>query len=219
MKIILCAYREWALESCEIIMDILPIENYVIVKNQKSLEKQIDDLDPDLLFFLGWSWIVPKEIINKYYCICLHPSPLPKYRGGSPLQHQIINGENDSAVTFFKMTEGLDKGPIVSQTPFSLDGSLKGILNRIKKISYQGVLQLIQEFKYDKIIETPQIESDATYFKRRTPEMSEIKFSDFTIFDVKKWYNKIRALSDPYPNAYIKCRGKKLYLKEASLNE
>ena len=66
----------------------------------------------------------------------LHPSPLPKYRGGSPIQNQIINGEKNSAVTLFKMTRNLDDGDIYKQIPFSLKGSLDDIFNRIIKLGY-----------------------------------------------------------------------------------
>ena len=66
--------------------------------------------NPEIIFFIGWSWIIDDHLIKSNKCICLHPSPLPKYRGGSPIQHQIINGESLSAVTFFEMTNDLDAG-------------------------------------------------------------------------------------------------------------
>ena len=48
----------------------------------------------------------------------LHPSPLPKYRGGSPIQNQIINGESKSAVTLFKINNKIDQGDIIYQKEF-----------------------------------------------------------------------------------------------------
>jgi len=51
---------------------------------------------------------VPIELIDEYDCYCIHPSDLPKYRGGSPIQNQIIDGVKDSAVTLFKMDYDLD---------------------------------------------------------------------------------------------------------------
>jgi methionyl-tRNA formyltransferase len=95
MKIVYYGYRDWAIN----IFSKLEIsEKYLITSKNYSI---LEHIEPNLVFFIGWSDIIPKEIIEKYTCICLHPSPLPKYRGGSPIQHQIINGEVDSAVTFF----------------------------------------------------------------------------------------------------------------------
>ena len=73
---------------------------------------EIARFSPDLVLFYGWSDIIASEIISEYSCLMLHPSPLPKYRGGSPIQNQIINGEVDSAVSIFLMDEGIDTGPI-----------------------------------------------------------------------------------------------------------
>lgn len=78
------------------------------------------------------------ETINNYLCICLHPSPLPRYRGGSPIQNQIINGEVESAVTYFKMNNEIDAGPIIWQQNFSLDGDLKDVFSRISETGKKG---------------------------------------------------------------------------------
>ena len=56
-----------------------------------------------------------------------HPSPLPKFRGGSPIQNQIINGKSDSAVSIFKISEKLDEGDIIYQKYLSLEGELSKI--------------------------------------------------------------------------------------------
>ena len=57
--------------------------------------------------FYGWSWIVKEKIYNNFLCLGLHPSKLPEYKGGSPLQHQIIDGKKRSSVTVLKLTKQL----------------------------------------------------------------------------------------------------------------
>ena len=64
----------------------------------------------------------------------LHPSPLPKFRGGTPIQNQIIAGKKISSVTLFKINKILDGGPIIAKKPYSLEGSMSQILARITKI-------------------------------------------------------------------------------------
>lgn len=183
----------------------------------KNLEK-IRKFNPNVLLFYGWSWIIPKELYKRYTCLILHPSPLPKYRGGSPIQHQIIAGETISAVTILKATAALDAGPIYSQTPFPLYGNLSQIFNRIVKIGTKDTKRALDDIANNTMCIIPQDESKATYYKRRKPKDSELKIEDFKRKTAIELYNFMRALADPYPNAFIKCKdGKKLLLKSAKV--
>jgi methionyl-tRNA formyltransferase len=215
MKIWICAYREWSLEIYNQISK--EFDNVELIETKKEFERTISLFQKeDFIFFLGWSWIIPDEVVEDYNCICLHPSPLPKYRGGSPLQHQIINGERNSAVTYFRMTDKLDAGPVLFQKEFSLEGELKDITNRIIPLAIQGIFIILN----NKVKEHIQDESKATFFKRRNPKESEIKLDDFKQFSAKELYDKIRSLQDPYPNAFVICKNnKKIFLKVVKYEE
>mgnify|MGYP003640641550 FL=1 len=92
----ICAYRDWALDIYDDVLE--NFDNVNLIKSQEEFTNTIDLFTAsDSIFFIGWSWIIPTVIVEKFNCICMHPSPLPKYRGGSPLQNQIINGERLSA--------------------------------------------------------------------------------------------------------------------------
>lgn len=208
MKILLFAYREWAKKVYE---DLTWCQNNLDIKLCTTNEEilRIPDMNPDIIFFVGWSDIIPDDIIEKYDCYCMHPSPLPKYRGGSPIQNQIINGEKTSAVTIFKMTSKLDAGPIAFQKSFDLSGSLENIFDRIEAATILGILAMINN--PIKLVE--QNEDESTYFKRRKPSQSEIDITDFEKYDAEYFYNLVRCLQPPYPRAYIRCKdGTKLYL-------
>tara|TARA_R100001510_G_C7645594_1_gene202947 strand:- start:846 stop:1484 length:639 start_codon:yes stop_codon:yes gene_type:complete len=212
MNVLFCGYRDWALTIYR------QIEGMKLITSPEQLNKELQNNNPDIIFFIGWSWIVEPEIVNNNLCICLHPSKLPKYRGGSPIQHQIINGETESSVTLFKMCEGLDKGDIIFQKPFSLEGSLDDIFNRISVIGSIGVWEILNLFPNLEMV--PQIETESSYYRRRTPDMSEIKLEDFKNFTSKEIYNKIRSLQDPYPNAYVECQnGTKLFFQRVTYEE
>ena len=227
-SIVVCAYRDWAKNICKHIYanytwsDEPHEDRFIvnsIVENHKNIGDRIRLSKPDLVFFLGWSWIIPDDIINDYRCICLHPSPLPKYRGGSPIQHQMINGEKTSKVSMFLMDEGLDTGPIIWQSKnFSLDGDLSEILTSITNAGKDGVDFIINQYQKSKsLITFTQDHSKATSYKRRKPEQSEIEIEDFTKFTAKELVRKIKSLQSPYPNAYIKCKnGTILYITNAS---
>ena len=169
-----------------------------------------------MIFFVGWSWIISENIIEKYKCICLHPSPLPKYRGGSPLQHQIINGETESAVTLFEMDNGIDTGDILFQKTISLEGNLSDIFIRIINVGCIGIREIVNG-NYESV---KQDENKSSFFNRRKIKMSEITTDDIQKYTAKELHNKIRALQSPYPNAFLKCKnGTKLFLTHSNLGE
>jgi|SRR3990167_3990919 len=206
VKVAFFGYRDWAIRIFE---NLRPL---------KAILEIVDFHDADVLLYYGWSEIISKGIYKNKLCLILHPSPLPKYRGGSPIQHQIINGEVKSAITICRVTDKLDSGGIYSQTPFSLEGSLNDIFDRIVKIGTRDTVKVLKQLAAKTIKLIPQDENKATVYKRRTPGESELFPEDFRTESAKDLYNFIRALNDPYPNAYIKCGdGKKLYFTGAHL--
>lgn len=241
MNVVYAGYRSWAFEIIKgLISD--PKKNYTISgvltieepeaqytklksrvytidpKNLDSPENKqlLKKLKPDVFLFYGWSWMIPKSIYDSYPCLILHTSPLPKYRGGSPLQNQIIRGEKHSAVSIFQATEGIDEGAIYAQAPFSLTGSMDTIFKEIVKIGLKETKKVLYGLSNKTIKPKAQDESQMTYFKRRKPSESEITLNDFKTKTSEELYNFIRALGDPYPNAYFVCKdGKKLYFTGA----
>ena len=214
MKIVYYGYRDWAIN---IFSKIEINEKYLINYKDYSL---LDTLNPNLVFFIGWSDIIPNEIVEKYTCICLHPSPLPKYRGGSPIQNQIINGEKNSAVTFFIMDKKLDNGDIIYQPYLSLDGVLDKIFEDIELIGIKYINKIIKDYQNNSVKVYKQDNTEATFFKRRKESDSEISINELLDNEPIYLYNKIRSLNYPYPNAFIKCKnGKKLFIKESYYEE
>jgi len=217
MKVLYCGYRRWANDILEYLISRIGIPFYLI-KTKEEL-KNTNTSEYDLLLFVGWSWIIPASIVNKRNCVCVHPSPLPKYRGGSPLQHQIINGEKESMVSLFLMDNGIDTGPIIIQEPFSLEGELDDVLQRMTEAGKKAIEKFLVDYlKTHIIISKDQNHSEATTFKRRTKAMSEITIDDIKNSTAEQLYNKVRCLQDPYPNAYITCKnGTRLYIEKAKL--
>lgn len=218
MNIACISYRNWALEIYELLKhQFSDKHNFLIFKSREEFDsKKLISFNPDLILWYGWSWLVEDRFVNEYTSIMLHPSPLPKYRGGSPIQNQIINGEKTSSVTLFKMTKNLDDGDIYKQLSFSLSGSLNDIFNRIITLGFYASCEIINNnFKLIK-----QDDSKATYFKRRKPEDSEITISELKKSSSLYLHNKIRMLNHPYPNAFIKTSdNKKLYIIESKLEK
>ncbi len=220
MKILCCGYRDWAKQIYNIIEKEYNNYEFLIISSREELtNKKIKNFNPTLILWYGWSWIIKDDFLLNYFSVMLHPSPLPKYRGGSPIQNQIINGENKSAVTLFKMDEGIDTGNILYQEEFSLEGDLNDIFDRIIILGVKLTRDLIQNFSPN-LKGIKQDNSKSSYYKRRKPVESKITLKDLEDKNAEYFYNKIRCLQDPYPNAYIEFKdGSKLYITKSYINE
>jgi methionyl-tRNA formyltransferase len=216
MRVACVGYRDWALN----IYDKLARKTdhtFLVFRSKAQFKVDVlEDFKPDLVLFYGWSWIVTADLLERHTCLMLHPSPLPRYRGGSPIQNQIIAGETSSKVSLFVMTDKLDAGDLVGQQDLSLTGTLDDIFKRIENSGFELTLQLLEHG----IHRVPQNNSVATYCKRRTPSDSEITAEELASQPAEYLYNKIRMLADPYPNAYIlTADGKKLVITAAQIED
>lgn len=218
MNIACITYRDWALDIYDKIYDIYKDKhNFLIWRTKDDFDASLlKEFKPDLILWYGWSWIVEETFVNDYESIMLHPSPLPKYRGGSPIQNQIINGEKIGAVSLFRMNEGLDKGDIYQQLPMSLTGTLDDIFRRISDLGFAATCDIINN---NYTLRT-QDELKSSYYKRRSLKDSEITIEELQTQSSEYLHNKIRMLNDPYPNAFIRTiNGEKLYLIKSKITK
>ena len=177
-------------------------------------DKFIKKFDPKLILFYGWSWMINEKIFKNYTSLMLHPSDLPKFRGGSPIQNQIINGVKKSAVTIFNVNNILDGGPIYKKKQFILTGGINKIFARIENIGTNLTIDIIKG-KYR--IYNQNLKNSVIY-KRRSPKDSEITLNEIKNRTGQYLLDKIQMLEDPYPNAYIKTKdNKKLLIRTAKL--
>jgi len=210
MVYLFCGYRDWSLKLYEKLLEI--DDNFVLIKSPKKLTNSfVKKLNPEFIFFPDWSWIIPKKITDNYKCVCLHESNLPKFRGGSPLQNQIIRGITKTKTTAFFMSNGIDEGDIILQKNLSLKGKIEDIFLRMIENDFKIITKIISG-KYT----VKKQKGIPTLFKRRKPEESELKNLNFS----KKYlYDFIRMLEDPYPNAFIKLGKRKIIFKSANLKD
>ena len=206
MNYVFCAYRKWALELFDILDE--RYDNFFLIKNPKQLNyKKIKKINPKFIFFPDWSWKVPKEIFQNFDCICFHEADLPKFRGGSPLQNQIIRGVEKTKTTAFLMNDKMDEGPIIMKKTLSLKGGITQIFERMKV----NDLEIIDKILSSKFMTKKQTGRGSVY-KRRQPKDSDILSLDHS----KKYlYDFIRMLEDPYPNAFLKFGKHKIIFKHA----
>ncbi len=184
-------------------------------KNINQFYKKIKYNEPSLILTYGWSHYLPKDLRDIAPCLVLHPSPLPLYRGGSPIQNQIIEGETKSAVSIIYAEDELDKGDILYQNEIDFTGYLDDILERIIAEGIKGTKSIINHIKDNKLISRKQNDSNSSTFKRINVDVLEIKLEDFKKKDAKYYYNLVRGFQHPYPKVYIKCKDNTvLYLEK-----
>jgi len=204
-----CAYRDWALKLFQKLKKKYP-DMYLLSSPKKLTINYLRRKKPEIIFFPDWSWIIPNEIISNYKCICFHESNLPKFRGGSPIQNQIIRGITKTKTTAFIMNEKIDAGDIILQKNLSLEGSIQEIFSRMSENDYSLILKIINgKYKRRKQSGKP------TTYSRRKPKESELKNLNHS---TNYLYNFIRMLEDPYPNAFIRIGKQKLIFKKAIYN-
>jgi len=204
LKIVFCGYRTWALSVIEQISNHPRLESPVFLNGKEEFDEAVSEFgeDIDVLVFLGWSWILPEAITERYTCVGVHPSDLPNFRGGSPLQHQILAGITDSKVSLFSLSSKLDAGGIWAREPLDLTGeSMEVVFSHLVTASLNLLNRFIDEFP--DIEPEIQILSNGSYFKRRLEGESRMDRSVFLEAPLVDIYNFIRCLTAPYPNAYL----------------
>ena len=215
MKIIFCGYRTWAIEVLHGLKKQFPKNEFLLLQNQIEFKSNIDHIKKsDLVICCGWSWILPREVVNSVFTVGIHPSDLPNYAGGSPIQHQIIDGLKSTKVSLFRLTAELDEGPVLSKLDFDLNGHINEIFNRLSSVSIALFNDLISRIDYYKNHEflVPQKYEYKTR-KRLLPQDSELTIEKFSKMSCAKLFDFIRCREDPYPNVYIQDETGKLLIK------
>jgi len=179
-------------------------------------DAEIKDLNLDLVLVLGWYYMVPKKVrdLATYGSWGIHASMLPKYAGGAPLNWAIINGENETGVTLFRMDDGVDDGDIIAQKSFSIEytDTIRDVYSKATFFSKMILDEVFMDFNNLSFI--PQDKDKIEVYPQRTPLDGEINFN----LGSNELYNFIRAQSAPYPGAYFKtCDGKKIVIESARI--
>ena len=192
---------------------------FTTIKNLKS-KKVLQILnETDLGLVCGFPHIFKEFQFNipRYGLINLHAGKLPKYRGGSPLNWQIINNEKYFGISVIKIDKGIDTGDIICEKKFKLLNKYKiEDLHRtanyfFPKLLYSSIFKLISGKKLKK-----QNEKKAKYYKQRKPKDSLIYPSDTSY---KKLTLLLRAMSNSYPKPYILYDGKKVIIKKIKISK
>ena len=207
MKFIIITKKKWDSNNFK------KLSKNILVLDKINLIK-IKQINPKIIFFIHWSKFVGKSIFKKYLCIQFHSSNLPRGRGGSPIQNQIMLNFKKTKISAFKISERLDSGPICLQDNISLRGNALDILRRMETKSIQMIKKII---KKKNLIFVKQ-KGKPSFFKRRKPSESKINLNKTRT--INKLYDFLRMLDAPnYPNAFIKLNKFKFTFNDIKINK
>jgi len=179
----------------------LPVFTPESVNNPEWREK-IAALQPDLILSVYYRHMIGTKIlaVPPLGAWNIHGSLLPKYRGRAPINWAIVHGESRIGMTLHRMVKSADAGDVVDQEGVAI-GPRDSAEVAFRKV--MPCARIVLERQIDALLagtakETPQDESQATYFGGRTPEDGRINWHQTSA----QIFNLIRAVTDPYPGAF-----------------
>lgn len=210
--------------------------------------EDVERIRPDLVIVANFGKIIPKDILKipKHGCLNLHPSLLPKYRGSTPVQSAILNGDKETGISLILMDEKIDHGPILAQTKTAIgpNETAEQLGQRLALMGSDLLISFIPEWTkgekniipqeaigttYTKILELKDEEIDWTKGEKLLSPQEETKATYTKILTRKDgeidWKKpaqeierQIRAFY-PWPGTYTFHKGKRIKILKAKLKK
>lgn len=187
--------------------------------NIKELKQKIIQTKPDLLLVISYGEIIPEEILSipKLGSINIHASLLPKYRGASPIQEAILNGDKITGVTWILMNKKIDQGNIIAQKQINigLRDSYEILSEKLARIAALNTSDILLEYVKNPTKTIKQTESKVSYCRKITKNDGFINVYRENASQIER---KIRAYF-PWPGCYIVWKGKRLKIIKTDVVE
>ncbi len=178
-----------------------PVKKYALENNLEVFtpttlkDEDLKKFNPDFIVVAAYGLILPQDVLKTAPCINLHASLLPKYRGASPIQSAILNGDKYTGVTSMLMDEGLDTGDILVWDYTEVGNKTSvDLFDELANIASNQIIYTLKNF--EKIKPLKQSNLLATYSPKIKKEDGYVDFEDALIMD-----RKYRAFQ-PWPGIF-----------------
>lgn len=170
-------------------------------ENISNIYEELSKMEFDIFLTMAYGQIIPKKILDlsKIGSFNIHASLLPKYRGASPIQYSLINGELETGITLMEMIQKMDAGDIFFQRKIKIeeDDNFDSLSEKISLITSQNIVDWLLKIEQNNFKKIKQNESEVTYAPKITKEDEILKLDT-----IENTLNKIRGLSSN-PGAYL----------------
>lgn len=187
------------------------VDNGIKVYQYESIRKEgvedIKAINPDIMVTCAFGQIISQEILDipEYGVINIHASLLPKYRGSSPIQWCLVNGETKTGVTIMRTALAVDSGDILLQKEIDIlpEENAGELFDRLAVLGGEAIVEALELIAKGKAVYTPQDEKAATHYPMISKEDGRIDWSK----SAKEVFDKMRGFT-PWPSAYTSLDGK-----------
>lgn len=169
----------------------------------------------DYIVVVAFGQLIKEKLLEEYKnkIINLHPSSLPKYRGSSPVQFSLLNGDKKTHASAMLIEKGMDSGDILNQKEVEIkaEDDFTSLSKKLSKIGSEVILESV--LNYDDFMKNriKQDDDKATFTKKITKEMGKIDFNQ----SKEEIINKIRAFVE-FPKAYFSYKNENVKILKAS---
>lgn len=179
---------------------------------------ELRQYEADIYIVAAFGQILSQEVLDipHYGCLNIHASLLPKYRGASPIQHVIIDGEEKTGVTIMQMDAGIDTGDMLYKKEITIQNTdnYETLHDKLTVLGGQAIVEALTLLEQGKLTPEKQREDQSSYASLIDKNMGKIDFSQpAAVID-----RKIRGMT-PWPSAFTSYRGKQLKIWRAEPDE
>ncbi|MBE5866381.1 MAG: methionyl-tRNA formyltransferase [Lachnospiraceae bacterium] len=191
----------------------IPVMQPVRIKTPEAIA-ELKQYEADVYIVAAFGQILSQEILDmpKYGCLNIHASLLPKYRGASPIQHVIIDGEAETGVTIMQMNAGLDTGDMLYKKSIAIEDTdnYETLHDKLLVVGGEAIVEGLGLLEAGKLTPEKQDDNLSCYAPLIDKQMGRLDFvKDAVVLD-----RLIRGVT-PWPSAFTSYQGKQLKIWRA----
>lgn len=194
----------------------IPVFTPAKVRGNAEFLESVKAFGADYFVVAAYGKILPNEILEApaRLCVNVHGSVLPKYRGASPVQSVLLEGETETGVTVMAMSEGMDEGDALAVLPIAIDrrDTSASLFVKFSEVSGEFLVQTLRAHFAGNVVPVPQDHSKATYCKKIFKEDARADWS----LPAETLFNRFRGYS-PWPGLHTYFQGKKLSVESCEV--
>ena len=164
----------------------------------ESIIRSLESVEPDLMLVVAYGLLIPKKVLGiaERGCINIHASILPRWRGAAPMEYSIYSGDEETGISYMRMTEGLDEGPVleIHKCKIEEEDDLGILENKFVELSKKSLLNFLEKFEKGELKEIPQDNSKATFAPKINSGFQQIDWQCGS----EEISQKIRSLNPKY---------------------